>query len=161
MGWGRWFRYTQLKIIRLEESTRSVAIGLAFGASVSFTPLPGLHIISAALLSRLAGGSALASLAGTLVGNPWTFPIMWWMAHRVGDYTFRLFGGKVVEMPKGLDWASFKYELSHHPMELIIPWEAGGIILMALSWPLFYILFYRMVKTLRHKRGHKREPRHA
>lgn len=155
MGWGRWIKYSQLRLIRIQDSTRAIATGVAFGASVSFTPLPGLHIITAAILSRMTGGSVLASVAGTLAGNPWTFPVMWWGSYKIGDLAFRLFGGQVIDMPRHLTWDIFIDELSRHPTELMIPWVSGGIILMGLSWPIFYILSYRMVKTMRHKRKHR------
>lgn len=156
MGWKRAFRYAQLRLVRLQDSTRSIATGLAFGASVSFTPLPGAHIFSAAALTLLSRGNVLASVAGTVIGNPWTFPLMWWAAYKIGDYTFRLFGARVMDMPAHFTWDGFMVEITQHPMELIVPWVCGGLILMALTWPIFYILSYRMVRKLRrhHKRKH-------
>jgi uncharacterized protein len=151
MGWKRMGRYAQLRLIRLKGTTRSIATGFAFGASVSFTPLPGLHIFSAAGLSFITRGSVLASVVGTLVGNPWTFPLMWWAAYKTGHFAFSSFGAHISEMPDNLTWDYLVDEISHRPMELIIPWIVGGIILMVISWPVFYILIYRMVSKLRHK----------
>ncbi len=158
IGWGRLFKYIQLRLIRLKGSTRSIATGFAFGASISFTPLPGSHIISAALFSILTRGNILASLVGTLVGTPWTFPIMWWGAYKTGDLAFRLFGAKIIEMPKDLTWAFLIDEITNHPMDLMVPWITGGFILMAISWPIFYILSYRAVAKLRRK--HHRQHLH-
>lgn len=158
MGWKRMGRYAQLRLIRLKGSTRSIATGFAFGASISFVPLPGTHIFTAAILSFLTRGNLLASVVGTLVGNPWTFPFMWWGAYKMGNLAFSLFGANISEMPETLDWNYMVNEISHHPMDLIVPWITGGIILMVLSWPVFYILTYRMVARLRHKhqkRHHK------
>lgn len=151
IGWKRMFHYIQLRLIRLKGSTRSIATGFAFGASISFTPLPGSHIIGAGILSVLTRGNVLASVVGTLLGTPWTFPIMWWLAYKTGDLTFRLFGAHIVDMPKDITWAYLVDEISNHPMDLMVPWITGGFILMALTWPIFYILSYRAVDRLRKK----------
>ena len=163
MGWERLLKYIQLRLIRLKGSTRSIATGFAFGASISFTPLPGVHIIGAGILSFLIRGNLLASLVGTLIGSPWTFPIMWWAAYKIGELTFHLFGAKMIEMPADLTWAFLVDEITHHPMDLIVPWVTGGFILMALSWPIFYILCYRAVDKLRKKyrREFLQQARHA
>lgn len=151
MGWARTWRYAQLRLIRIQASAKSIATGFAFGASISFTPLPGTHIIGAAALSLITRGNVLASLGGTLLGNPWTFPLMWWAAYKVGEASFHLFGGHLVDMPDHITLAFLWDEITRHPMDLVVPWTVGGFILMALSWPLFYILSYRMVSRLRHK----------
>jgi uncharacterized protein (DUF2062 family) len=151
MGWKRMGRYIQLRLIRLKETTRSIATGFAFGASVSFTPLPGIHIFSAAGLSFITRGSVLASVVGTLVGNPWTLPLMWWGAYKMGNFAFSLFGANISAMPEHFTWDYLMDEIAHHPMDLIVPWVTGGIILMVLSWPIFYIVAYRMVAKLRRK----------
>jgi uncharacterized protein (DUF2062 family) len=151
MGWKRALRYGQLRLVRLQDSTRAIAVGLAFGASISFTPLPGVHIVSAVALTLLARGNALASVAGTVIGNPWTFPLMWWAAYQIGDVVFLAFGADVMKMPDHFTWNNFTHEIAAHPTELIVPWVSGGMILMAVSWPLFYIVSYRMVHKLRQK----------
>ncbi len=153
MGWRRTYRYAQLRLIRIGDSTGAIARGLAFGMSISFTPLPGTHIISAIGLTMATRGNVLAAVAGTVIGNPWTFPLMWWMAYKLGDFSFRLFGATPIEMPKNFTWDDFLNAIVQHPMDLVVPWVCGGFILMGLSWPIFYIVSYRMVKKLRHKHG--------
>ena len=151
IGWNRMFKYIQLRLIRLKGSTRSIASGFAFGAAISFTPLPGVHIIGAGLLSFMTRSNILASLVGTLVGSPWTFPLMWWAAYKTGEFAFYLFGAKIIDMPEDLTWAFLVDEVTHKPMDLMVPWVVGGFILMALSWPVFYILSYRTVDKMRKK----------
>lgn len=151
IGWKRMFHYIQLRLIRLKGSTRSIATGFAFGASISFTPLPGAHIIGAGIFSVLTRGNVLASLVGTLLGTPWTFPIMWWLAYKTGDLAFKLFGAQIIAMPKDITWAFLVDEIANRPMDLMVPWVTGGFILMAITWPIFYILSYRAVDNLRKK----------
>jgi len=162
IGWGRMLQYTQLRLIRLKGSTRSIASGLAFGASISFTPLPGSHIIGAGILSVITRSNVLASLVGTLIGTPWTFPFMWWGAYKTGEMTFHLFGAHITEMPKDITWDFLVNEITNHPMNLMVPWVTGGFILMGITWPIFYILSYRAIDRLRKKHGvhhaHPKDP---
>ena len=75
----RLFKHTKHKIYKLKDPPESISIGLAWGAAVSFTPLLGLHIIICFLGTYLMKGNLLAAAAGTIVGNPWTFPIIFYL----------------------------------------------------------------------------------
>lgn len=151
MGWKRMGRYAQLRLIRLKGTTYSIASGFSFGAAISFTPLPGVHLLGAASLSFLTRGNILASVVGTLVGNPWTLPLMWWVSYKMGNYAFSLFGAQISAMPEKFTWDYLVNEIVDRPMDLIIPWISGGIIMMVLTWPIFYYITYRMVAKLRRK----------
>ena len=74
------------KIFRLKDQPASISIGLAWGASVSFTPLLGLHIIICFLGTYLMKGNLLAAAAGTVVGNPWTFPFIFYFTYKIGVF---------------------------------------------------------------------------
>ena len=145
-------RYIQLRLIRLKSDTKSIAVGFAFGASISFTPLPGFHLILGGLMSFATKGNLIAMFIGTLIGNPWTIPFMWWCSYKLGYFLFELFGAQIVELPDGFSWEYFMHQLTHNPMNLIIPWVTGGVMMMAITWPIFYFLVYRVVHKLRKKR---------
>lgn len=162
MGWARTLRYYECRLLRIKDTDSSIARGLSFGASISFTPLPGTHIVSAAALSWITRSNMVASVLGTLVGNPWTFPLMWWAAYKIGDRLFYTLGLPVREMPGVFTWAHLVGELTAHPFELVIPWVTGGFILVFVSWPVFYVLFYMLVKKARiqQKRGRRHMVEH-
>lgn len=151
MGWRRTFRYVQHRLVRIKDTTGSIARGMAFGAAVSFTPMPGTHIASAAFLSWASRGNVLASVVGTLAGNPWTFPFMWWAAYKTGGWVFFILGLPVREMPDHFEWKHLVHEVTTDPLGLFIPWVCGGLILALLSWPLFYLIFYRLVRQARRR----------
>ena len=65
---------------------------LATGAAVSFTPLLGTHFIQSGAISYLFGFNFIASLIGTFVGNPWTFPFIWWASMTFGSFVLGVFG---------------------------------------------------------------------
>ena len=70
----RILRLLKLKIFRIRDFPEAVAVGLAWGAAVSFTPLLGLNIIICFLGTWLMRGNLIAATVGTIIGNPWTFP---------------------------------------------------------------------------------------
>lgn len=75
-GWRRSIEYLGHRIRRLPDSPHRISLGLACGALVSFTPLFGLHFVLAALAAKIARANILASLIGTALGNPLTFPFI-------------------------------------------------------------------------------------
>lgn len=75
-GWRRGVEYLGHRIRRLPDTPHRIALGLAFGTFISFTPFFGLHFFLAVGLARLFGGNVLASLLGTFFGNPLTFPLI-------------------------------------------------------------------------------------
>lgn len=151
MGWIRYAKYVRHRLLRLQGSTRSIATGLSLGSSISFVPLPGTHIIGAALLSLLLGGNVLASTIGTLIGTPWTLPLMWWAAYKIGELSFYIFDLKIAEFPENFTWSHLVDEIVGHPFELLVPWVVGGIILMLSTFPVFFLVFYRLVQKSRLK----------
>lgn len=75
-GFWRGVEYIRKRMHRLPDSPHRIAVGFACGAFVSFTPFFGFHFFLAALLAWLLRGNVLASLFGTIVGNPLTFPFI-------------------------------------------------------------------------------------
>ena len=61
---------------RLPDTPHRIAFGFALGVFASFTPFFGAHILLAAGLAKLLRGNIVASLIGTLAGNPLTFPLI-------------------------------------------------------------------------------------
>lgn len=149
--------YFILRLVRLSDGTHSIALGLAYGAAVSFVPLPGSHIFSAAVLSMATRVNILASLLGTLVGNPWTFPLMWWMSYETGRITFETLGLPVEQMPDHFGWRDLLHAVEAHPADLLLPWVVGGYIMAIISCPIFYLIFYKIVAKARLKHQRRRE----
>lgn len=83
-GWSRAFRYVRHRVRRLPDDPRRIARGVAAGVFSSFTPLFGLHFISAVIAAWVVRGNVLAALLGTLVGNPITFPIIAIVSMKLG-----------------------------------------------------------------------------
>ncbi len=76
--------YYFLRLTRLEASIYAISSGFACGAMVSFTPFIGFHFVLALVVSFILRGNLLASMIGTIVGNPITFPFIWLTIYRIG-----------------------------------------------------------------------------
>ena len=148
MGMRRAFRYWRHRIVRLKDSNYKIAAGLAFGAAISFTPIPGAHVLGAVALCFIFRANLMAGALGTLFGNPWTLPVLWWFSYWVGKITFNDLGFRVRRMPEHFEWKGLVHEITHDPMRLFAPWVTGGFIVMILSWPLFYFIFHKILQHL-------------
>lgn len=158
MGWIRAFKYTKHRIVRLSDTSQKIALGLAIGAAISFTPIIGTHFIQAGFIAYLLRANFLAALIGTFAGNPWTFPFMWWAAISFGAFLFEMFG-----LPASAtipDEASPKIILQmmwDQPFRVFAPWFVGGYLLGFMSIPLSYTIFYQLVKGAKAARRRARE----
>ena len=77
-------KYIFVNLKRMKGSSHEIALGLACGISISFTPFLGLHALLAITLAWVLRGSMAAALIGTLFGNPWTFPFIWYFTYEIG-----------------------------------------------------------------------------
>ena len=86
MGWRRSIKYTLYRLARLPGTAYSIAGGFACGAAISFTPFVGLHFVISAIVAWIIRANILASVIGTAVGNPWTFPFIWTWLYQTGTW---------------------------------------------------------------------------
>lgn len=125
----RSIKFLKYKIFRIKDLPESISIGLAWGAAVSFTPLLGFHILICFLGTYLMRGNLLAAAAGTIVGNPWTFPIIYYVGFEIGC----IFYEPEIE--------SFDLKISffiRNLEQLFIPTLIGSLPLAVIMWFLTY-----------------------
>lgn len=148
MGWKRSLAYIRHRVLRLADSTQSVALGLAIGLGVSFTPLLGTHFIQAGLIAFALRGNAIAAMIGTFIGNPFTFPFFWWAGYSFGAHLFTLLGIQGIEtLPQGGSLGEIWALFLNHPTTLFLPWMLGGYVLAVISIPASYPIYFYLVKT--------------
>jgi len=127
-GFRRSWRYLMLRVLRINDSSYRIAAGLACGIAVAFTPFVGFHTLLAALMAWLIRGNIIASLLGTLIGNPWVLPFLLWSSYSVGHW---LLGGAAVRnLPEDI---TFLY-LIHHPMKTFLPMAVGSVPNAIIAW---------------------------
>ena len=164
MGWQRTFTYWTHRISRLPGSVYAISAGIAFGASISFTPFVGLHLILAGLLAWVFRANIIASAIGTIVGNPWTFPFIWFWIYQLGVWIG--FGGietnlkevKFSELFGSILTAFLNFDavyLMKVAWPIFSPMLAGAVPTSILAWISFYYLSKLLIKSINKKNGTK------
>lgn len=162
MGFSRFFKYILIKVKRMPGRPHFIAAGVACGVFASFTPLVGVHLIFSAVFAFIFKGSIIASFIGTAVGNPWTFPIIWFASYRLGLFfmgiyqqemqiqsvnfihLFQNFFGALIQ----LDFEKFKLEI----LPLWLPMLIGSIPLGLLAGLCTYFPLKKMIATYQEHR---------
>ena len=152
-GWWRVGAYFGHRVRRLPGSPQSIAAGFACGVAVSFTPLVGFHFVLGALLAWAIGGSVLASAIGTTVGNPWTFPFIWFAAYHTGAWLLGI--GAPESPPESFTMAA----IVDNPQAVLWPMLVGGLPMVLGSWLLSFWLVRRAVARYQHIRRMRIERR--
>ena len=120
-----------LKLIRVKDSKDKLAIGFACGSMVSFSPFIGFHFFLAVIFAYILRGNIVASLIGTFVGNPFTFPFIWIFIYKVGNIFFK-------------NDQNFSLELTFQSLfnqgyDILIPMMIGSLIV---SIPIWFISYF-------------------
>ena len=120
-----------LKLIRVKDSRDKLAIGFACGSMVSFSPFIGFHFLLAIIFAYILRGNIVASLIGTFIGNPFTFPFIWIFIYKVGNIFFK-------------NNQSFSLEFTFQSLfdqgyEILIPMLIGSLIV---SMPIWFISYF-------------------
>jgi uncharacterized protein (DUF2062 family) len=156
IGWRRLGTYLVKRLTRLPGTPHSIAAGFACGTAISFTPFIGLHTLLSVLLSFLLRGNYLAAVVGTLVGNPWTFPVIWLISYQLGHALLGSAPSEIAPLEEP--------ELTsrwHDLKALIWPMTVGGVPLGALAGLLIYLPVVRVVAAYQNARRRRRERRQA
>ncbi len=155
-GWNRSTQYLAHRVRRLPGTPYRIAAGFASGAAMSMTPFIGFHFVLSALLAWGVRGNILASAFGTVIGNPWTFPLIFWWNYTLGNAMMGEFGGGQ-ELPGELT-ISF---LLHHPWRVLFPMMLGAVPTGLVAWGITYGLVYLAVVSYRRARQGRLERRRA
>lgn len=150
IGFRRAWSFQLLRLSRLKACPHKISLGFAAGAFASFLPLVGLHFLLAAAIAYILRGNIIASAVGTVVGNPFTFPMIWYGTYKVGV----VFTGSAVPaasphapVQAGLDTASSG--LWQTMGEAFWPMFIGAVPLGGLCAALCYFLVYQSLLSVR------------
>jgi len=165
-GFKRASKYLLHRLSHLPGTPYTLAAGFACGAAVSFTPFVGFHFILAALLAWLTRANILASIIGTSVGNPWTFPFIWVWIYSLGNWMG--FGGSAINLTE-LHFQQLFGKLTKALLNgdltifvdvagpVLWPMFAGGIPSALGIWIVFYFPLRRIVKNSQQRRVKQRK----
>lgn len=153
IGWRRAAIYLLHRVARLPGTPYSIAAGFACGGAISFTPFLGFHFIISMALAWAMRASMVAAVIGTVVGNPWTFPFIWFVTYQTGSWMLGL------EPGTGIAAA----EIAAHPFEALtpvfLPLLAGSLPVGVAAWFIQYwplrALVAKYQKVRRHRLGRR------
>jgi uncharacterized protein len=159
-GLQRGWRYLWHRVTRISATPHTIALGVAIGAFISFTPFMGLHFLLAGLIALILGGSILASALGTAVGNPLTFPFIWLASYNLGAMLlgYRQRTRVHIDLPDhmlalvfsepGMVWRAFWSAVDPY----VLPMLVGGIPLGLACGVAVYIVVRSAVAGYQHRR---------
>ena len=163
-GWHRSTRYVFHRVARIPGSSYSLAAGFACGAAISFTPFLGLHFVLAALLAYVIRANVIASAIGTVVGNPWTFPFIWFGVYELGSWMTDMNGlhahqvdflEVLTESMQAMYAMDMRY-LADVGLPVLLPMLAGCVPFGILVWVLSYVALRPMIAKYQSARYHRR-----
>ena len=161
-------KYISLSIKRIKGTPQALSLGVATGIAISFTPFIGLHALLAIFISWVIGGSMAAALIGTLFGNPWTFPFIWYFTFEIGqfiNYGFLLYEEEfsfktikkeistlLVILKNIIVFANIpELEENIKKLKLIPFMVVGSVPLVIITWIISYFSFLIIFKSYRKK----------
>lgn len=156
-SWSRSSRYIVYRLRRLSDTPHAVALGFAAGVFSALTPFIGAHLMMAVLLAWVIGGSVVAAVLGTFVGNPLTYPAIWYGTYKLGNL---ILGSKAREPQIDLSGGIFHTSLDQL-WPIIKPMVLGCLPLGLALGALSYVLVKPMVEAYKHRRRRKLELRSA
>jgi uncharacterized protein (DUF2062 family) len=147
-SWGRSSRYVVYRLRRLSAAPHAIALGFAVGVFSAITPFLGTHLIISALLAWLLGGSIVAAMLGTFVGNPLTYPFFWYTTYAVGSY---MLGSPGIRKKIDLSSGIFQSSLDHL-WPILKPMSVGTIPVGLGAAALAYVIVKPAVEAYQHRR---------
>ena len=168
LNFSRTRKYISLSIKRMRASPNELALGLACGIAISFTPFIGLHALLSIFFAWVVRGSMAAALIGTLVGNPWTFPFIWFLTYETGNLFYFYF----LDIENQISLSEIKREISLLlsvikniviydnfeeikqnilSLRLIPIMTIGSIPFVLISWFLSYLILLNIIKSYKKK----------
>jgi len=155
----RGFRYQYVRVLRIQDSAHSVALGLAIGVACGALPCMGVQSLIALPLAFLVRANKIASLLGVWWTNPLTFVPIYYIEYLIGVHfssyerlSYAQFGDKLGQID------SFNAFLALGA-ELVMPIFFGSLVLAAILSPLCYVLMYRAFEARKQRRLKKQRAR--
>lgn len=166
-------RFLEYKILHIDDSPHKIALGLAIGLFIAWTPLLGIHLLMVIALTVLLRANKFAALTSVWVSNIFTIPFVYYPSYLVGRVACDIFtphstmskeqvsaifkrlfapGNMLNDFYTKEYWHQFWILIKTIGPELWI----GGFILGGLAAVSSYIICYSIIKSHRTKNPHRR-----
>ncbi|CFX42320.1 conserved membrane protein of unknown function [Candidatus Filomicrobium marinum] len=84
--WERSLKYIALRLMRVRATPHQLALGFAVGVFAAITPLVGIQMLIAGVITLALRASFTAAMLGTFFGNPLTWAIVWPATYATGSF---------------------------------------------------------------------------
>ena len=173
ISFSRTRKYISLSFQRLKGTPHELALGFSTGVAVSFTPFIGFHALISISLAWAIRGSMAAAIIGTFFGNPWTFPLIWYLTLKVGN----IFYGEIFNFNNKISFVLLKTELTTLllifknlfitfdineisnnllSLKLIPVMTVGSVPLVIVAWSVVYFLSVNIIKSYQNRKKRKK-----
>jgi uncharacterized protein (DUF2062 family) len=152
-------------LLHADDPPHRLALGMAIGMFVAFTPTVGVQMVFAGFLSWLLRANKVVSVAVVWISNPGTMVPIYWYCYRIGCAVLAL-------DPVGRPWWS---DLAHPPdrwwpavafywsrlMEIAGPLWLGSSIVGVICGYVTYYVVYHAIRYHRHQNTVGAHQQHA
>lgn len=166
-------RFLEYKVIHIEDTPHKIALGIAIGLFVAWTPLLGLHIFIVIALSILLRANKFAAFVSVWASNIFTYAIMFYPAYLLGNFICDFFPSHSVLSDQQVSslfnklfapanmlsgfytkeyWRQFVLLLKEIGPELWIGCLLLGLVAAVGS----YFICYKVIRSHRKKNPHRR-----
>ncbi len=145
-SWRRRLKAFYLRVRSLQGDPHYVAMGMAVGVFVAFTPTIPFHTILTIVLAFAFKGSKPAALIGSWLNNPLTFPVFYYGSYKLGVL---LLGHAI---PINLKYDDIR-GLMAHGWDVAVAMIAGGALLGILPAVGTYFLTFQLFRGIRAHRS--------
>lgn len=140
----RFRRFVMVQLLHANDPPRTLALGVAIGVFVTFTPTVGFQMALVLLLAWLLGANKVVGLPIVWISNPATFVPIYYPCYWVG---------RMILQQPGIDqqwWAEFGNQTSFSfsfywskAMEIAAPlWLGCLVVAFALAYPSYYLVYF-------------------
>ena len=134
-------------VLHADDPPHRLALGLAIGMFITFTPTVGLQMVLTAFFAWLLRANKLVGLPIVWISNPATIPPIFYFCYRVGRWVLQ-------QEPVGIEWWSelsqptgtFWERISFYwdrLAEIAAPlWVGSLLVAMILGYATYYVSYY-------------------
>ena len=130
------------QILSIDEPPHGISLAFAVGIFIAFSPIIGLHTISAVAAAWLFKLNLAVIIAGTLVNNPWTIVFVYGSSICFGSFVLQ---DTTSCLLKGVG----KDELLSYLKAVPMPFLTGTIILGIIAALISYFVLYQVLVSYR------------
>ncbi len=142
----RKIRYFYMRFRQLKGDPQKIALGMALGVFIAFTPTIPFHMILTLALSHIFRISRVAALMGVWISNPLTIPPMYYFSFVIGKKL--LYPHLDLSLPQTLDLR----ELLKLGWEINLSLQLGGLIMAVPAGIVAYFLTLWAIKRYRQQK---------